>query len=220
MHSWAMLLHSSNTVVLRIRSNSTRFSIVPGGDSKKHIFSAWFHHYLQVKIIFFSNHVGILPFRCFEVHFATISRAEGLVKAPFKDGAFFLDDSINSGLYYLNNKIYIYIYIYRPNLFFFYFFESSQIRNFFNQYQLDPDKKHTSSADRHHDLGLYFWISFGGLSLWRTKMSTIGSLNVDGSTLDASLLGIIFTMARHHHDDHGNLFHGETVESHHKNGCK
>ena len=51
-------------------------------------------------------------------------------------------------------------------------------------------------------------------------MSTIGSLNVDGSTLDASLLGIIFTMARHHHDDHGNLFHGETVESHHKNGCK
>ena len=44
-------------------------------------------------------------------------------------------------------------------------------------------------------------------------MSTIGSLNVDGSTLDASLLGAIFTMARHHHDDHGNLVHGEHLSN-------
>ena len=43
-------------------------------------------------------------------------------------------------------------------------------------------------------------------------MSTIGSLNVDGSTLDASLLGIIFTMARHHHDDRSNLLHGLTTK--------
>ena len=45
-------------------------------------------------------------------------------------------------------------------------------------------------------------------------MSTIGSLNVDGSTLDASLLGVIFTMARHHHDDHSNLLHGDFFEFH------
>ena len=121
---------------------------------------------------------------------------------------------INSGLYYLNNKIYIDQNC--SSIF-------SSLRRFAicstNSNSIQT-KKHTSSADRHHDFGLYFWISIGGLSLWRTKMSTIGSLNVDGSTLDASLLGIIFTMARHHHDDHSNLFHGETVESYHKNSCK